>query len=136
MTEASRAIPLPQPTELSQPYWDACRRGELIVQRCDDCGEHVFIPQVACTRCFSSNLSWVPSRGRGTVYSFTVVHRPQQPDFAVPYVVAIVEMEEGWYTLTNIVGCDPQAVRIDMPVEVDFRAMSDMITLPFFHPSS
>jgi len=136
MTEASRAIPLPQPTELSQPYWDACRRGELIVQRCDDCGEHVFIPQVACTRCFSSNLIWVPSCGRGTVYSFTVVHRPQQPDFAVPYVVAIVEMEEGWYTLTNIVGCDPQAVRIDMPVEVDFRAMSDMITLPFFHPSS
>jgi uncharacterized OB-fold protein len=136
MTEASRAIPLPQPTELSQAYWDACRRGELIVQRCDDCGEHVFIPQVACTRCFSPNLTWVPSRGRGTVYSFTVVHRPQQPDFAVPYVVAIVEMDEGWYTLTNIVDCDPQAVRIDMPVEVDFRAMSDTITLPFFHPSS
>ena len=136
MTDTAAALPLPQPTELSQPYWDACRRGELIVQRCDDCGEHVFIPQVACTRCFGANLTWVPSSGRGTIYSFTIVHRPQQPAFEVPYAIAIVEMEEGWYTLTNIVGCELEAVQIDMPVEVEFRAISDAITLPMFRPVS
>ena len=133
MTNSGATLPLPQPSALSQPFWDACKRGELVVQRCDDCGEHVFIPQVACTRCFSSKLIWVPSSGRGTVYSFTIVHRPQQPAFTVPYAVAIVEMEEGWYTLTNIVGCDPEAVRIGLPVEVEFREMSDTITLPLFH---
>lgn len=135
MTSSGGTLPLPQPSALSQPFWDACKRGELVVQRCGDCGEHVFIPQVACTRCFSPKLAWVPSSGRGTVYSFTIVHRPQQPAFTVPYVVAIVEMEEGWYTLTNIVGCDPEAVRIGLPVEVEFREMSDTITLPLFRPT-
>ena len=135
MTSVGGTLPLPQPSALSQPFWDACKRGELVVQRCDDCGERVFIPQVACTRCFSPKLAWVPSSGRGTVYSFTIVHRPQQPAFTVPYVVAIVEMEEGWYTLTNIVGCDPEAVRIGLPVAVEFREMSDTITLPLFHPT-
>ena len=128
-------IPLPRPTALSKPHWEGCQKGVLRVQRCKDCGEHVFIPEPLCTNCASQNLEWVDTTGRGTVYSYTVVHRPQRPEFQVPYTVAIIEMEEGWYMLTNLVGIEPEAVKIGMPVEVAFEKMSEQITLPYFRPA-
>jgi uncharacterized OB-fold protein len=129
-----RAIPLPRPTALSRPHWDGCKAGELRVQRCRDCGHFVFIPQPLCTRCQADALEWVASSGRGTVYSYTVVHRAPRPAFAVPYVVAIVELEEGWHMLTNLVDVAPADVRVGMPVEVTFLQMSEAITLPYFRP--
>ena len=128
------AIPLPRPTRLSRPHWDGCRGGVLRVQRCRDCGHFVFIPQPLCTRCHADALAWVESTGRGTVYSYTVVHRAPRPTFEVPYVVAIVELEEGWHMLTNLVDIAPGAVSVGTRVEVAFRAMSDEITLPYFRP--
>ncbi len=128
-------MPLPRPTELSQPFWDGCRKGELLVQRCADCSHYVFIPQPACTSCLSTNLTWVRSSGKGTVYSFTIVYRPQQPAFEVPYVVAIVRAEEGWDIPTNIVGIEPQKITIGMPVQVTFEKRSDEISVPLFHPA-
>ena len=85
-------IPLPRPTALSAPHWDGCREGRLMVQRCGDCGACVFIPQHCCTACLSPALDWVQSSGKGTVYSFTVVHRPppgwrptpENPTYKVP----------------------------------------------------
>ena len=124
--------PLPVPTRLSTPHWDGCKEGVLRVQRCDDCGHHVFIPQPLCTKCMSGNLSWVESQGRGTLYSYTVVHRPQRPIFDVPYTVAIVELDEGFHMLTNLLDVEPGDVAIGMPLEVSFEPMSDDITLPFF----
>jgi uncharacterized OB-fold protein len=94
----------------------------------------VFIPQPLCTRCQAETLEWVASSGRGTVYSYTIVHRAPRPAFAVPYVVAIVELEEGWHMLTNLVDVAPEAVRVGLPVEVTFRRMSEAITLPYFRP--
>lgn len=129
-----RTIPLPHPTSLSRPHWDGCRNGVLRVQRCADCGQVVFIPQPICTGCQGEALQWVESSGRGRVYSYTIVHRPPRPEFEVPYVVAIVELEEGWYMLSNIVECEPARVAVEMPVEVVFRKMNDEITLPFFRP--
>ena len=70
--------------------------------------------------------------GLGTVYSYTVVHRPQRPEFAVPYVVAIVELDEGFHMLTNLVECRPEDVEVGMPVVVHFQRMSEAITLPYF----
>jgi len=131
----SRGIPLPVPTRLSKPHWDGCREGVLRVQQCADCGAFVFIPKPVCGACFGTKLAWVESRGRGTLYSYTVVHRPQQPAFAVPYVVAIVELEEGWHMLSNLVDVAPDDVAIGMPLEVVFEAMSDEITLPYFRPA-
>jgi uncharacterized OB-fold protein len=128
------SIPLPQPTPLSQPHWDGCREGKLRVQRCEHCRTHVFIPQPVCPRCLGTQLAWVDSSGLGTVYSYTVVHRPQRPEFAVPYVVAIVELDEGFHMLTNLVDCEPGDVEVGMPVVVRFQRMSDAITLPFFAP--
>lgn len=128
-------IPLPRPTALSQPHWDGCREGRLRVQRCEDCGAYVFVPQPLCTHCLGARLAWVESAGRGTVYSYTVVHRPQRPEFAVPYLVAIVALDEGFHMLTNLVECAPAEVTIGMRVEVAFRRMSDEITLPYFRPA-
>ena len=127
--------PLPRPTSMSQPHWDGCRAGELRVQRCGDCGSHIFIPQPACTSCFSDKLEWVTTSGRGSVYSYTVVHRPQRPQFKVPYVVAIVELGPDLFIMSNLIGVDPDAVRIGMSVEVDFVERSDAITLPYFKPA-
>jgi uncharacterized OB-fold protein len=130
----SGAIPLPHPTNLSQPHWEGCRKGVLRVQRCKDCSTYVFIPRHVCTNCQSDALEWVESSGQGSVYSLTTVHRPQRPEFEPPYTVAIIELEEGWHMLTNLVECEPEDVRVGLPVEVIFRKMSEEITLPLFRP--
>jgi uncharacterized OB-fold protein len=132
----SDSRPLPQPTRLSAPYWEGCKQGVLRVQRCRDCGTFVFIPQPLCTSCMSEGLEWVESTGRGTLYSHSTVHRPQQPVFEVPYTIGIVELEEGYYMLTNLIDVEPEQVEVGMPVEVAFERMSDEITLPFFRPRS
>jgi uncharacterized OB-fold protein len=134
-TEAQRGeIPPPRPTPLSAPHWDGCREGELRVQRCNDCGTHVFIPQPACTKCFSQALEWVATSGRGKVYSYTIVHRPVQPQFKVPYIIGILEFEEGFHMMTNLIGLEPDDVKIGMEVEVEYVKQSDTITLPYFKP--
>ncbi len=127
-------IPLPRPTPLSEPFWEGCREGELRVQRCRACGRYVFIPQPACTGCLSRDLAWTRVAGRGVVYSYTVVHRPPNPAFEVPYTVVIVELEEGFHMLSNLVDCEPEAVRVGMPVEVCFERVSEEIALPRFRP--
>ena len=127
-------IPLPRPTALSKPHWDGCRDGVLRVQRCGACEHYVFIPQAVCTRCQADALEWVESTGRGRVYSYTTVHRPPRPQFETPFVVAIVELDEGWQMLSNLVECEPAEIESGLPVEVRFRAMSDEITLPYFAP--
>lgn len=127
-------IPLPRPTELSRPHWDGCREGRLRVQRCRACGRYVFIPQPVCGGCFGDDLEWVDSSGRGRVYSFTRVYRPPRPEFEVPYAVAIVELEEGWTMLTNLVECPLEEIEVGMPVEVVFVPKSEEITLPMFRP--
>ncbi len=124
--------PLPRPTLLSKPHWEGCQQGELRVQRCRDCGAHIFIPQPACTACLGDNLEWVKSSGRGVIYSCSTVHRPQQRGLEVPYTVAIVELEEGWHMLSNVIDTPHEEIEIGMPVEVSFVKMTDEITLPMF----
>lgn len=126
--------PIPHPTAITKPFWDAVNRGELAVQRCSDCGKFVFLPGPMCTACQGTSLDWVQSSGRGTVYSFTTVYRPAQPAFEVPYTVAIVELEEGWYLPTNIVGVEPEQVAFGMPVRVDFEQRTDEVAVPVFRP--
>jgi len=128
----SRSRPLPRPTELSEPFWTGCRDGTLRVQQCTRCDELVFVPRPMCPACQHTELRWIDSSGRGVVYSFTVVHRPPDPAFDVPYVVAIVELDEGWFLLSNVIDCDPDTVTIGAAVAVVFEAMDDTITLPLF----
>ena len=128
--------PLPAVTEDGAPYWEACRQGRLEVQRCAACGHLRWPPSVLCPRCLADDTAWVPLSGRGTIYSYIIVHRPQHPAFFddVPYNVAIVELEEGIRMHTNIVGCSNEALRIGLPVEVVFQKLTDELSLPKFRP--
>jgi uncharacterized OB-fold protein len=128
--------PAPHPTPFSQPFWDAAGRGELRIQRCRACGRHVFYPRYNCPHCGAVDLEWVQASGRGSVYTYTVARRPTHPAFIgqEPYVIAIVELEEGPRLTTNIVGCAPEEVRIGLPVEVDFEDAGEF-SIPLFRPA-
>lgn len=130
---------VPTTTAISAPYWDAARRHELVLQRCGPCQRHVFHPRATCPYCGSDQLAWKPVSGRGEVHTYTVARRATHPAFAddVPYIIAIVELAEGPRLITNIVGCEPEAVRIAMPVVVDYRDIAGTdFTLPVFRPAT
>ena len=128
--------PLPMPNEDTAPYWEAARAGELRMQRCRDCGWTRFPPSLLCPRCLSENGEWTRMSGRGSIFSWVIVHQSQHPAFNpdAPYNVVIVELEEGPRLHSNLVECDPGAIRIGMPVEVVFDKINDEITLPKFRP--
>ncbi len=134
--EAQTRGRLPEPTPTTQPFWDAAHRHVLSIQRCKGCGVHIFYPRPACPECGSVELEWNEVSGRGTLYSFTIARRPTARDFAdkVPYTIAIVELEEGPHLATNVVGCDPETLRIGQPLEAVFEDVSDEISLVHFRP--
>jgi uncharacterized protein len=127
---------LPAPTTESQPFWDACARHELVIQRCGACSRFWFPPSNRCQHCWSEYVAWTPVSGRGRLYSFTVFRRAYAAELAdqLPYVVGVVELEEGPRLITNVVGCEPGDVRVDMPVEVVFDDLADGIVLHAFRP--
>lgn len=128
--------PLPRPTEDSAPFWEAAHKGELRMQKCGDCGHVRFPPAVLCARCLGETSEWVRLSGRGTVFSWIVVHQSQHPAFNTdtPYNVAIVELDEGPRLHARIVGCGNDEIRIGMPVEVVFDRVNDGISLVNFTP--
>ena len=130
------AKPLPRVDEESKGFWEACRRHELYLQRCRDCGELRYYPRALCPRCLSDRTEWLRAGGKGTVYTFTVTYQNQSAGFrdALPYVLAYVELDEGVRLLTNIVDCAPDDVRIGMPVEIVFDDVTPDVTLPKFKP--
>jgi len=129
--------PLPKPDQDSEPYWEGTRRHELLLQQCSACRRFRFYPRSLCPFCFSDAFNWRAAAGRGSVYSFTVVHRAPFPSFRdkIPYVLALIELEEGVRMMSNVVDCDPAQVRIGMPVVVVFDAVTEEITLPKFRPA-
>jgi uncharacterized protein len=129
--------PLPVPTQETRPYWDGCKRHELRIQRCAACGHYQFYPRLYCAKCFSDRFEWITASGRATVLSFTIVRRPVSSAFAgdVPYVVALVTLEEGPSMMTNIIGCAPDQLAIGMPVAVTFEDWTDEISIAKFRPA-
>jgi uncharacterized protein len=125
----------PRPTTVSAPHWAGGAHGELRVQKCEQCGRFVFNPATTCPFCLSGELTWVRSGGRGVVHTMTTVHRAPKAGIETPYVVAVIELEEGWYMLSNIVDCAARDVVIDMPVEATFRQVSSDVWLPVFRPA-
>lgn len=120
----SSALPPPIVNPDSAPYWEGAREGKLLVQRCGDCGTLRFFPRYLCTECGSDAVEWAEVSGRGTVHSFTIVHRAAFPEFQAqtPYVVALIDLEEGPRMMTNIVGDDAHDVAIGDAVTVTFEA--------------
>ena len=129
------SIPIPQPGPVSQPYWDGCAAHELRFQRCSECNGATHTPAMLCAVCASRDLRWERSSGVGEIYSWTVVGRPATPAFVTPYVPIVVSMAEGWNILSALVGCEPEAVAIGLPVEVVFHTGAEGFTLPYFQPS-
>jgi uncharacterized OB-fold protein len=130
------SIPRPVPSPLTKPYWDGCARGELLFQRCGVCGKATHTPAYICAHCTSQALAWEKSAGAGTVYSWTTVWRPQIPAFEVPYVAIIVDVEEGWQMLSNLIGCEVDDVEIGMRVQVEFHPIHGGFQLPYFRPAA
>lgn len=130
--------PRPALEPLTEHFWRACRQGRLEFLRCSACGHYVHPPKPVCPRCLGRSLGWEAVSGRGQVYSFTVNHKPWYPGQEVPYVIALVELEEqpGLRLTTNLVGCKPEDVTIGMGVEAEFLPLDDEIGLPLFRPRS
>lgn len=123
--------------EFHRPFWDALRAHRLELQQCEQ-GHLRFIPTEICPSCGSQHWTWRGVSGRGKVHTYTVVHRAPTPAYQrdAPYVVAHVELEEGPRMISNIVGCQPDEVRIGMPVEVVFDDVSEDWTLYRFRPAA
>ena len=134
MTEWKK--PLPTISGDTRPFWEACQREELFIQRCNGCGEYQFYPRGICANCWTNHIAWVKASGRGTVWSFTVTYQNRTTGFAdeIPYVLALVELEEGVKMFTNIIECATAGVKIGMPVEVTFVRASEQISIPYFKP--
>ena len=127
-------IPVGAPSPLSRPYWDAAARGSLVYLRCEGCGLILERPVTVCGACLGRSLAWTPSSGEGSLYSWTVVWRPQHPSFQVPYAPAIVAMDEGWWHIAAVIGCEPEDLTAGMRLAVEFHPASDEITLPYYRP--
>ena len=129
-------VPAADRTPETEEFWAAVDRHQLILRRCDACGTVIWYPRSRCPGCGDTAVSWVPASGRGTVYSFTVVHRSPSPyRDAVPYVVAYVELAEGPRIVTNVVGCEPESVHIGQDVTVVFEDSDEGRALYRFAPS-
>jgi uncharacterized OB-fold protein len=131
---ATRA--LPQPTPETQHFWDGTRAGELRLQRCDECARVYFPPRPFCPGCSSRSVEIFRASGRARLYSYVISHRPA-PGFEPPYAIAVVELEEGPRMMSNLVDTPqtPEALILDMPLEVVFEAVSEDISLPLFRPA-
>lgn len=130
--------PLPTPSPDSRPFWEAARRHQVQLQYCRGCRSFIYYPRHVCPRCLKSDLDWREVSGKGSVYSCTVVRRTNNRAFLgdLPYVLAIVELDEGPRLTTNIVGCAPEGVHCGMPVEVCFDDVTPDVTLVKFRPLS
>ena len=126
--------PQPPSTPDSEPFWEATRERRLKLQWCLSCNRVVHFPRSLCPHCGGRDLQWREAPGTGTVYSFTVDHRPPPPFGPDPWVVALVELDEGARLMTNISGCSADQVRIGMPVEVAWEPLPDGRHLPIFQP--
>ena len=137
MAEHEKPVPIPQPE--SDRYWEGLRRHEFWLRKCLDCDQAYFYPRDICPICFSRHTDWIRASGKGSVYTYAIVHRAPHPGLIedVPYITALVELDEGVLVPTNIVGVDPEPdkVTIGMPVEVVFEKISEEITLPKFTPA-
>ena len=128
---------LPAADALTAPYWAAARERQLVIQRCE-CGRLAHPPVASCPRCHGSHFTWSQMSGRGSVYAFTVVHHSVHPVTAgaIPYVLVLVELDEGPRILANLRHYDPENLRVGLPVQAIFEELDDAVTLPQFAPAT
>jgi hypothetical protein len=129
--------PKPAKDPVSAPYWEAAARGELLIQHCPSCGNRQWYPRAVCTAC-GENPEWQQTSGRGTVHTFTVIRQNYAKPFReeLPYVVAMIELDEGPMLMGNVTDVDVETVHIGMPVEVYMIEAEEGLGVPFWRPAS
>ena len=129
--------PIPQASPETEHYWAGCKEGKLLLQRCKDTGKAYFPPRPFSPYTGSREVEVFEASGKATLFSYVINHLPT-PGFEPPFAIAVVELDEGPRLMSNIVGCPqtPEALKIDMPLEVTFETLNDEITLPQFKPAS
>jgi uncharacterized OB-fold protein len=139
MAENQLPAPAPVVTAESKEFWDATAQGKLLLPRCQACGVVFWYPRPICSDCGSTDIAFIPSSGRGTIYTYTVNRRGTgdvaEYKNAGVFVLAYVQLEEGPCMLTNIVDCDPDSLSIGQPVEVVFHDTGQGSALPRFRPA-
>ena len=128
--------PLPKPNSDTRPFWDGCRGHQLKFQKCRNCHHVRWPPSVICPQCYSNDAEWITASGRGTVYTYAVYQQAFHEAFKddIPYVTAVVELEEGPHLITNVIDCKPDELKCDMPVEVVWNDVTTEFSLPKFSP--
>jgi uncharacterized OB-fold protein len=128
--------PLPIPNPITEPFWKAAKNHELLIQHCTNCNEYIFPPREICPRCMSFNLEWVRASGKGSIFSYTVVRVPPNPGFnaEVPYIVAIIELDEGPHLMSNLINGKIEDISLNMPVTVVFDDVTPEFSLVKFRP--
>jgi uncharacterized OB-fold protein len=126
--------PAPVLTDDSRAFWEAATAGRLVAQRCRACGRLRHPPRPMCPFCRSIEHELIDLAGTGVVYSYALLHYPQNPSFTYPIVAVLVELEEGIRLVSNLVGVDPGDVRIGIPVRATFAATADGMAVPVFEP--
>ena len=136
MSDAVR-FDLPTIEPESAEYWAGMQRGELLLRRCEDCGEVHHYPRPFCPSCWSERVAWQPASGAATLYTHSTVYVNDLPPFGeqVPYVAAVVDLAEGPRMMTQVVDCDPADLEIGMALQVVFREVTDEITIAVFRPA-
>jgi uncharacterized OB-fold protein len=124
----------PPVTPTTEPFWEATRHHRFLLQWCTECQQAIFFPREVCPRCTGGTLEWRSSAGRGTVYTFTVEHHPQNPSLTAPYTIALIDLDEGVRMMSNVVGCPADEVEVGMPVVIAWEELSDGRNLPQFTP--
>ena len=111
------------PRPNTQAFWDAVNDGRFLYQHCADCGTAQFFPRTVCHNCHGGNLDWRESKGKGEVFTFSILDRAPSPAFKddTPYTLALVDMEEGFRVTANVLNIDPEMVRIGMPVRIVYE---------------
>lgn len=124
--------PLPEADGGAAAFWQGAAQEQLLIQRCRACGSHQHYARPFCLKCRSTEVEMTRASGRGTIYSFTVIHRGPYEDIPLPYIVALVRLEEGPVMLSHIVGSDASRVKCDLPVSVCYQPLREGVTLPVF----
>jgi uncharacterized OB-fold protein len=136
-TEYSKPLPRPLNPVLTQPFWEAAKRHELQIPRCQTCDHIFFYPRSECPRCFATNVEWVRVSGRGRLHSYTIVYQPANAAFRAdaPHIYAVVQLDEGPRIVSNVVQCKLDEVRVDMPLVAVFDDVTPEWTLVKFKPA-
>lgn len=130
--DTNHSVPMPTIMWDNEGFWEGIKRGELVFQKCGQCGTWLHPPRPACPKCRSFEKEWVRSSGKGIVYSFVTYLEPPDPAFKAPFSVVLVELEEGVRLISNMVNAAPEEITIGMPVEVVFDEVTEELTLPKF----